>query len=150
MIDDATTPPESIQTVPRTRRALLTGVAGSLAGLFIARLGVADPVAAAAGGPVIQGVSNDAGTSNTTLVTDSAGTALQVTQNGRARPCVGLPSAPVDRRVLHRHQPGPGISGVTGRNASHGVLRRERRLGIRGWRGSASIGSAEPRACCLG
>jgi hypothetical protein len=71
-------------TGPHSRRALLAGAAGGLGGLVAAAIGRVNPVAAAGGDPIVLGNANDAGTSNTTIKTNSSypGIALQMNNLG--------------------------------------------------------------------
>jgi hypothetical protein len=66
----------------RSRRVLLTAALGGLGGLLASRLGAPGPAAAAAGGPLVLGAANSAGTSDTSLTTASAGTALLAGHRG--------------------------------------------------------------------
>jgi len=81
MTVDSETP--QVET-PRSRRAILAGAAGGLAGLILGGLGRPSSTNAAAGDPIILGSANDAGVSNTTVKTNSPspGIALQMNNLG--------------------------------------------------------------------
>jgi hypothetical protein len=74
-IDEAT-------TEQRSRRAILVGAIGGLAGLVGSRIAWPDDADAAAGHAMLLGRANSAGTKNTSLVTKTTGHALKVTQKG--------------------------------------------------------------------
>jgi hypothetical protein len=129
-------------TQPRTRRSLLTAAAGGLAGLVAAAVGKPRPAQAAAGDPLIIGnTSNNAGTLNTTLTTNSSGTALLVTQNGSGTALRGSAVGAGSIAGFFTAQNGTGISGVTGNPNSYGVFAQNN--GIAGTAGAvrASGGS---------
>ena len=65
----------------RSRRSIIGAGLAGLAGLVLGSLGRPAPADAAAGGSLVMGASNDAGTTNTDLATNSTGTALYVHQN---------------------------------------------------------------------
>jgi len=70
--------------MPKSRRAILAGAAGGLAGLILGGLGRPSETKAAAGDPIIMGIANHAGVSNTTIETTSPspGIALQMNNQG--------------------------------------------------------------------
>ena len=74
-IDEAT-------TEQRSRRAILVGAIGGLAGLVGSRIAWPDEADAAAGHAMLLGRANSAGTKNTSLVTKTTGHAFKVTQKG--------------------------------------------------------------------
>jgi hypothetical protein len=106
----------------RSRRAILAGAIGGVAGLIASRLGNPGRTSAAAGGPVIMGAANSAGTTNTSLTTASSGTALLVTQNGTGTALRGSAVGPGSIAGFFTAQNGTGISGVTGNPNSYGVF----------------------------
>ncbi len=67
---------------PRSRRALLAGLAGGAGALFASAIGRLSPTRAAVGDPLILGTTNFAGSSATRLSASSSGGAFWMTQNG--------------------------------------------------------------------
>ncbi|MGD0863645.1 MAG: hypothetical protein ABSA21_12980 [Candidatus Limnocylindrales bacterium] len=114
--------PEAPPAEPvRSRRSLLgTGLAG-LAGLVLGSLGLPRPAEAAAGGSLIMGSSNSAGTSNTSLTTDSTGTALLVTQTGAGTALRGSALAVNGIAGFFTSANGSGVSGVTANKDKYAV-----------------------------
>jgi hypothetical protein len=105
--------------VPQTRRALLAGALGGVAATIAAALGRPAQADAAAGSPIIMGSStNNAGTSNTILTTNSTVTAFQLIQNGGGTSLMGYvtPATGPTRGVYGRSNSSNG-DGVQGRNA---------------------------------
>ena len=112
-----------VPTETRSRRAILAGAIGGLAGLIAGRLGAPDHVIAAAGDSLLIGnTSNNAGISNTTLTTASSGTALLVTQNGTGTALRGSAVGVGSIAGFFTASYGTGISGVTGNPGSYGVF----------------------------
>jgi hypothetical protein len=68
---------------PRSRRSLLLGTAGALAGLGLAALGRPQAARAAAGDPLTAGVPNNAGTAGTSIFTDSTSPAFTALNFGQ-------------------------------------------------------------------
>ena len=107
---------------PRSRRAMLMGALGGLAGLLGSRLATPDTVTAAAGSNLVIGSqTNNAGTSDTQLTTNSSVIAFKLLQNG---PGTGLMGYATDatgatRGVYGRSDSKDG-DGVQGRNAGVG------------------------------
>ena len=101
-IDEAT-------TEQRSRRAILVGAIGGLAGLVGSRIAWPDEAEAAAGGHMLLGRANSAGTKNTSLATKTTGHALKVTQKGAGTALRGTNTL------------GTGVSGATGNAAKFGV-----------------------------
>ena len=94
----------------RTRRAILVGAIGGLAGLVGSRLAWPDEADAAAGGKLVMGHANSAGTKNTSLsTTTNSGQALKVTQKGTGTALRGTAAK------------GVGVSGVTADPTKFGV-----------------------------
>ena len=110
------------RTEPRSRRAILAGALGGVAGLVASRFVSPDRTSAAAGGPVIMGAANDAGTTNTSLATASTGTAMLVTQNGTGTALRGSAVGAGSIAGFFTANNGTGISGVTGAAGSYGVF----------------------------
>jgi hypothetical protein len=92
--------------IARTRFATLVAV-----GLVLLLSGVA---VGAAGGPLIMGAANSAGTTNTSLTTGSSGTALLVTQNGSGTALRGSTGSGSGIAGFFTSGSGSGISGVVG------------------------------------
>jgi hypothetical protein len=105
----------------RTRRALLIGAFGGVAGLLAGGLGRAEAARAAAGSPVIQGVLNNAGTSNTTLTTHSGGTSLSVQQTGTGTALRGNATSTDAIAGFFTSSNGPGFSAVTANRHKFGA-----------------------------
>ncbi|MGD0863582.1 MAG: hypothetical protein ABSA21_12665, partial [Candidatus Limnocylindrales bacterium] len=98
---------------PRSRRNVIAAGLAGLAGLVLGSLGLPRPAEAAAGGSLIMGSSNSAGTANTSLTTDSAGTALLVTQTGAGAALRGSATAVNGIAGFFTSANGSGVSGVT-------------------------------------
>jgi hypothetical protein len=110
-------------TEPRSRRAILAGAIGGLAGLIAGRVASPDKANAAAGDPLLIGnTSNNAGTTNTTLTTSSTGTGLLITQNGTGTALRGSAVGAGSIAGFFTANNGTGISGVTGNGNSYGVF----------------------------
>jgi hypothetical protein len=107
---------------PRTRRALLAGLLGGAGALVAGAVGRVNPIRAVVANPVLMGVNNDAGTGNTSLTTQSTGTALLVTQNGSGTALRGSAVGAGSIAGFFTAQNGTGISGVTGNPGSYGVF----------------------------
>lgn len=90
------------------QRARLAGVAG--AALAILGTGI---VAGAAGGAIIMGSANSAGTTNTSLTTASSGTAFYVTQTGTGTATRANATGANAIAGFYTSANGPGLSGVT-------------------------------------
>ena len=105
----------------RTRRAILIGAFGGVAGLLAGGLGRAEEAGAAAGSPVIQGVLNNAGTSNTTLTTHSSGTTLYVLQTGAGTALRGSATGTDAIAGFFTSSNGPGFSAVTANRHKFGA-----------------------------
>lgn len=113
-------PPESKSP---SRRALLAGALGGMATWAAAAVDRVSPTDAAAGDPLILGsAANSAGSANTTLATNSSGTALLVTQNGSGTALRGSAVGAGSIAGFFTAQNGTGISGVTGNSASYAVF----------------------------
>ena len=96
---------ESGTTEPRSRRTILAGALGGVAGLIGSRFVSPDRANAAAGGPVIMGVANDAGTTEH-LAGDRQHRhrhAGDPERHGHRVAGLGCRRG-IDRRLLHRQQ----------------------------------------------
>jgi hypothetical protein len=113
--------PSAPDETPRTRRSLLAGALGGLAGLLAGGLARAGEARAAEGGAVIQGANNNAGTSNTTLATNSTGTALYVQQNGSGTALRGSAIGTDAIAGFFTSSNGPGFSAVTAHRHKYGA-----------------------------
>lgn len=104
---------------PRSRRALLVGVFGGLAGLVGGRLAGPGPVAAAAGSPLIVGSeANNAGTSNTQLIANSNVVTFKLYQQGPGTALMGYTTTPTGTtRGVYGRVDSPNGDGVQGRSA---------------------------------
>lgn len=107
------------QPEARSRRAILAGALGGVAGLIAGRLGSPSATQAAAGGPIIMGAANNAGASNTTMSTNSAGTAFQVNQNGTGTALRGQTSSGIGG--FFTSASGKGVAGTVTNPDSYGV-----------------------------
>jgi hypothetical protein len=114
----STASPEFVSR-PRSRRALLASAFGGLAAGVAAALGHPRAAEAAAGSALIIGSStNNAGTSNTILTTNSSIVAFELIQNGGGTALMGYatPSTGPTRGAYGRSNSANGF-GVQGRNA---------------------------------
>jgi hypothetical protein len=107
------------RTEPRSRRAVLAGALGGVAAVLASRFGSPDRTSAAAGGPVVMGAANSAGTTNTSLATSSTGVAYLVTQNGTGTALRGIANNGIAGFFTSAN--GTGVSGVTAKNNQFGV-----------------------------
>lgn len=82
------------QEAPRSRRALLLGALGALAGAGMGALARATPTQAASGDPIVAGRVNSSGTSATTLFASSSSPALTTFNFGTGD---GISAVAVDR-----------------------------------------------------
>ncbi len=90
------------------QRTRLAGVAGAALAVFVAGI-----VTGAAGGPIVMGASNSAGTTNTSLTTSSTGTAFYVTQSGTGTAMRANSMGLNAIAGFYTSANGPGISGVS-------------------------------------
>jgi hypothetical protein len=112
--------PEALAAEPgRSRRSILGAGLAGLAGLVLGSLGRPQAAEAAAGGSLIMGASNSAGTTNTDLATNSTGTALYVHQNGTGTAVRGIANNGVAGFFTSSN--GSGVSGVVANNTKYGV-----------------------------
>jgi len=111
------------QTAPRSsRRSLLAALVGGLAGLLGGSLARPQPTEAAAGDPLIIGsVTNNAGTADTKLQTNSSGTAFYVQQNGAGTAIRANAVGSGAIAGFFTSAGGEGISGVTSNATKFGV-----------------------------
>ncbi len=112
--------PEAPPAEPnRSRRSILGAGLAGLAGLVLGSLGRPAPTDAAAGGSLIMGAANSAGTTNTDLATNSTGTALYVHQNGTGTAVRGIANNGIAGFFTSSN--GSGVSGVVANNTKYGV-----------------------------
>jgi hypothetical protein len=110
---------ENPVAAPKSRRAILAGGIGGVFGLLAGRFARPDRASAAAGDPLIIGsASNNAGTSNTVLTTNSTVVAFELLQNGAGTALMGYvtPGSGTTRGVYGRTD-SPNGDGVQARNA---------------------------------
>ena len=103
----------------RSRRSILGAGLAGLAGLVLGSLGRPQGAEAAAGGSLVMGASNNAGTTNTDLATNSTGTALYVHQNGTGTAVRGIANNGIAGFFTSSN--GSGVSGVVANNTKYGV-----------------------------
>ena len=103
----------------RSRRSILGAGLAGLAGLVLGSLGRPAPTEAAAGGSLIMGAANSAGTTNTSLATNSTGTAMYVTQAGTGTAVRGIANNGIAGFFTSSN--GSGVSGVVANNTKYGV-----------------------------
>jgi hypothetical protein len=107
-------------TERRSRRTILAGALGGLAGLIAGRAATPDAASAASGDPLILGnLANNAGTEGTKLSTSSTDTALYVQQSGTGAALRGVANNGIAGFFTSAN--GTGISGVTAKNNQFGV-----------------------------
>jgi hypothetical protein len=106
----------------RSRRALLLGALSGLAGLLGSRLTTPEPAAAAAGSNLIIGSeTNNAGTADTQLITNSTVIAFKLLQNGPGTGLMGYATATSGAtRGVYGRSDSPNGDGIQGRNAGAG------------------------------
>jgi hypothetical protein len=104
---------------PRSRRALLAGALGGLAGLVGGRLAGPSPAAAAAGSPLIVGSeTNNAGTSDTQLIANSDVVTFKLYQQGPGTALMGYTTTTTGTtRGVYGRVDSPNGDGIQGRNA---------------------------------
>jgi hypothetical protein len=119
---DAEVPSVPPAEPPRSRRNVIAAGLAGLAGLVLGSLGLPRPAEAAAGGSLVLGsTTNSAGTSDTSLTTDSSGTALLVTQTGAGAALRGSATAVNGIAGFFTSANGPGVSGVTANKDKYAV-----------------------------
>jgi hypothetical protein len=103
----------------RSRRSLLAGALGGLAGLIGGRLAGPEPAVAAAGSPLIVGSeTNNAGTSDTQLIANSDVVTFKLYQQGPGTALMGYTTtATGTTRGVYGRVDSPNGDGVQGRNA---------------------------------
>jgi hypothetical protein len=106
-------------TAPRSRRALIGGALGGLAGLIASRLAKPAAAEAAAGSPLIIGSeANNAGTSNTQLIANSDVVTFKLYQTGPGTALMGYTTTATGlTRGVYGRVDSPNGDGVQGRNA---------------------------------
>jgi hypothetical protein len=109
-----------VPDLPRSRRAVLAGAVGGLAGLIAGRLGNPDRAAAAAGSPLIIGSeANNAGSADTQLVANSSVISLKVYQQGPGTALMGyVTRTSGDGRGVYGRTDSPNGDGVQARNGA--------------------------------
>jgi hypothetical protein len=107
--------------VPRSRRTLLVGALGGLVGLLGGRLATPSTATAAAGSNLIIGSqTNNAGTSDTQLTTNSSVIAFKLLQNGHGTGLMGYATAPDGTtRGVYGRTDSPDGDGVQARNGGN-------------------------------
>jgi hypothetical protein len=111
---------ESGTTERRSRRTILAGALGGVAGLLAGRFGTAERVTAASGDPLILGsLTNNSGVTGTKLSTSGTDVGLYVQQNGTGTALRGVANNGIAGFFTSAN--GTGISGVTARNNQFGV-----------------------------
>jgi hypothetical protein len=105
----------------RSRRSVIGAGLAGLAGLVLGSLGRPAQAGAASGGSLIMGAANSAGTSSTSLTTDSADTALLITQTGSGTALRGSATAVDGIAGFFTSANGPGVSGVTANKDKYAV-----------------------------
>jgi hypothetical protein len=114
--------PEAPPAEPaRSRRSILGAGLAGLAGLVLGSLGRPPQANANAGDPLTLGAANTAGTTNTSLATNSSGNALLVTQTGAGTALRGSATALNGTAGFFTSANGAGVSGVTANNTKFGV-----------------------------
>jgi hypothetical protein len=103
----------------RSRRSILGAGLAGLAGLVLGSLGRPQAADAAAGGSLVMGAANSAGTTNTSLATNSTGTAMYVTQAGTGTAVRGIANNGIAGFFTSSN--GSGVSGVVANNTKYGV-----------------------------
>jgi hypothetical protein len=104
---------------PRSRRAVLAGAVGGLAGMLASRLGSPEPVSASAGSPLIIGSeTNDAGIASTQLIANSPVVAFKLYQKAPASTgLMGYSTSSVgSTRGVYGRADSPNGDGVQARN----------------------------------
>jgi hypothetical protein len=112
-------PPESTDARVRSRRTVILGALGGVAGLIAGRLGRPGPAAAAAGSPLIIGsLTNDAGTNDTQLMANSSVVTFKLYQQGPGTALMGYTTtATGTTRGVYGRVDSPNGDGVQARNA---------------------------------
>ena len=110
-------------TRPRSRRALLAGLAGGAAALVANAIGRVSPTRAAAGSPLIVGQANDSGTSQTVLNNAGLGAAFTLKTTNIATGATGIfgysnSTQTYATKGVYGRADGPNSYGVYGLNAS--------------------------------
>jgi hypothetical protein len=105
--------------IPRSRRAMLAGALGGLAGLVAGRLGRPTEVSAAPGSPLIIGSeANNAGTKDTQLLANSNVVTFKLYQQGPGTALMGYTTPTTGQtRGVYGRVDSPNGDGVQGRNA---------------------------------
>ena len=119
-VDAPTTPVPALENGPTSRRAMLAGVLGGIGALAATAIGGVTPTRAAAGASLIIGSeSNNAGSANTQLLTNSSVVAFKLLQNGQGTALMGYatPATGATRGVYGRTD-SPDGDGIQGRNAA--------------------------------
>jgi hypothetical protein len=105
---------------PRSRRAILAGALGGLAGLVGGRLAAPEPAVGAAGSPLIVGSeTNNAGTSDTQLIANSNVVTFKLYQQGPGTALMGYTTTASGlTRGVYGRVDSPNGDGIQGRNGA--------------------------------
>ena len=105
-------------TAPRSRRAVIAGALGGVAGLVAGRLAAPSKASAAAGSPLIVGSeTNNAGTSDTQLIANSNVVTFKLYQQGPGTALMGYTTtASGTTRGVYGRVDSPNGDGLQGRN----------------------------------
>jgi len=114
-----TASPSPSAPIARSRRSVIAGALGGVAGLVAARLSQPSPAAAAAGDPLIVGSqTNNSGTSDTQLIANSNVVTFKLYQQGPGTALMGYTTtATGTTRGVYGRVDSPSGDGLQGRNA---------------------------------
>jgi hypothetical protein len=125
--------PAELTAPPRSRRALLAGLAGGAGALLAGALSRVPPTRAAAGDPLILGQANSSGSAGTSVSSNVNGNAFRVIQSGAGNDANGL-------RGDANHGTG-GVFTSSQNNGVFGITAHPDRRGIWAQNSSGSHGS---------
>ena len=118
--DEPVAPPRAASTSsPRTRRAMLAGLAGGAGALIAGAIGRVTPARAAAGDPLLVGrTTNNSGTADTQLIANSSITAFTLYQQGSGTALMGyVTRTSGNGRGVYGRTDSPNGDGIQARNA---------------------------------